>query len=197
MMIEMPLENYRAGTSDQMSDTLIARARDKDVAAIGTLYEHYWRMVFHFLYYQVGDQHTAEDLTTDVFLRMIQALPRYRQRGVPFQAWLFQIARNLAVDHFRKMDIRNHVELDENLTTGDQDLDIAAEHSLTRERLRQALMRLTEDQRHVIVLRFVVEMPIAQVAHTLDKSESAVKALQRRGLEALRRILADWKVSYG
>jgi RNA polymerase sigma-70 factor (ECF subfamily) len=175
---------------------VIDRARDGERASIGQLYEQYQAHVYRYLYYLVGDVHIAEDLTSDVFLRMIRSLPNYRYQGISFQAWLFQIAHNLAVDYFRKVGNRSQVELEENLRSGETDLDKTVEQNLTSELLRKALDNLNHAQREVIVLRFVAGMPIAQVAQTLRKSEDTVKGLQRRGLAALRNILDDWEMSY-
>lgn len=174
---------------------LINRAKNGERASIGQLYEDYHLHVYRYLYYLVGDVHTAEDLTSEVFLRMIRSLPNYHYQGISFQAWLFQIAHNLAIDYFRKDNKQTHVELEENLHTNDPDLDSALDQNLTSQMLRQALEKLNRSQREVIVLRFVAGMPIAQVAQTLRKSEDTVKGLQRRGLATLRKIL-DRDMSY-
>jgi RNA polymerase sigma-70 factor (ECF subfamily) len=94
------------------------------------------------------------------------------------------------------MSLRNDVQLEENLTAGKDHPEHNVEYVLTIEGLRQALAKLNEDQRDVIVLRFVAGMPIAEVAQALNKSEDAIKGLQRRALMALRELLADWEVSY-
>ena len=176
---------------DEINSELISRARNGDAVVIGALYERFRLSIFRYLYYRLGDQQTAEDLTSEVFLRMIRSLPGLNPHSVSFQAWLFQIARNLAIDYYRKMSIRNHIQLDENLVTRDEDIDTSLEKNLTSERLRRALSRLNPDQRDVIVLRFVADMPINQVAQTLHKSEDSIKGLQRRGLSTVREILAE------
>ena len=175
---------------------LLLRARNGDTAVIGAIYERFRLSVFRYLYYRISDRQIAEDLTSDVFLRMIRSIPAYRPGNVTFQAWLFQIARNIGIDHYRKMKFRNHVELEEDMPDKEHDLDASIDRSLTHKHLKNALAHLTEDQRDVIVLRFVANMPIAQVAQTLHKSEDAIKGLQRRGLMTLREILVDWEVSY-
>ncbi len=175
---------------------LILRAQNGDTAVIGAIYERYHISVYRYLYYRIGDRQAAEDLTSDVFLRMIRSIPAYRPRSVTFQAWLFQIARNIAIDHYRKMKFRNHAELEENMADKEDSLDASVDRNMTSTHLKQALARLTEDQRDVLVMRFVANMPIAQVAQALHKSEDAIKSLQRRGLFALRAILAEWEVSY-
>ena len=127
---------------------------------------------------------------------MLRGLPGYHPQKVPFQAWLFQIARNLAIDHYRSMNRRNHLQLEENLTAGQDNPVATVERGLNGENLRKALAHLSDDQRDVILMRFVSGMPIAQVAQALHKSEDAVKGLQRRALSALRDLLADWEVVY-
>ena len=181
---------------EQIDDNTVTRAKAGDRAAIAALYECYQRKIHRFFYYRLGDRHAAEDLTTEVFVRAIEALPRYRQQNTPLQAWLFRIARNLAVDYLRQQQFRNHLALDEKLAANGRSPDSAAALSLTRDQLQQALGNLTEGQCDVVVLRFVADMPIAEVAQTLNKSESAVKALQARGLETLHKILSQRKVHY-
>ena len=173
----------------------IERARTGDPAVISKLYEQYHAGLFKYLYYRLGDMHTAEDLTSEVFLRMIRSLPFYRDKGVNIQAWLFQIARNLVIDHYRKANTNQHVELNDDLVSRDPDPCSSVESNLTTDQLRQALARLNDYQRDVLVLRFIACMPIAQVAQTLNKSEDTIKGLQRRGLIALRKIFDKKEVS--
>jgi RNA polymerase sigma factor (sigma-70 family) len=101
----------------EITNDVILKAQQGDTAKIGVLFQRYHQTVFRYLYYRVNDLHTAEDLTSEVFMRMLRALPDYRLQGVSFQAWLFQIARNLSVDYFRKSSIHPNVEL-QNQTTG-------------------------------------------------------------------------------
>lgn len=180
--------------SEGVDAAVIKRAQAGDEGALTTLYEHYKPEVYRFLYYRTGNRHTAEDLTTEVFIRVLNNLSQYRQRKVPFRAWLFQITRNLMIDHSRKMKVRNHVELNEKIFANNNHPEERIERVLTEEFLLQALNRLTDDQCDVIVLRFVSEMPIREVANSLNKSESSVKMLQARGLESLRRIIAQRKI---
>lgn len=174
----------------------IQRARQGDTDAIGDLYQQHYLSIYRFLFYRIGDPLIAEDLTSEVFIRMIRSLPSYRPQDVPFLAWLFQIARNLSIDHFRKAATLNLVPLEETLNAGNDDLTQAVDRRLNSQRLAQALRHLNEDQRDVIVLRFVAGMPIAEVAQSLSKSEDAIKGLQRRGLIALREILNEWEIHY-
>jgi len=176
---------------------VIALAQSGDSRVITALYERYRQGVFRYLYYRVGDLQSAEDLTSEVFLRMITALGGYRQQNASFDAWLYQIARNLAIDHDRKSRLRNYIPLEDDLVAEPQEVDKTVERNLTHEHLRRALARLSDIQRDVVVLRFINGMPISTVAQTLHKSEDSIKSLQRRALTALRETLTEWEVNYG
>lgn len=176
--------------------TLIRRAQEGESAIVGELYEQYQRGIFRYLYYRVGDQQTAEDLTSEVFLRMVEKLSIYDDQNLSFQAWLFQIARNLSIDHYRKMSVQQDVQLlDEFPEQGVEPSDLI-DQELTVEKLRHALVKLPENQRDVIVMRFIVGMPISEVAESLHKTEDSIKGLQRRALLALRDTLVEWEVNY-
>ncbi|MBE0695466.1 MAG: sigma-70 family RNA polymerase sigma factor [Anaerolineaceae bacterium] len=184
--------------TDQQSIThLIVRAKQGDAAAIGELYERYRLGVYRYFFYRSGDTHIADDLTSEVFIRMIRALSGYKLQNGLFQAWLYQIAHNLLNDHYRKTGNHNHIELEEN-TMNDPVFSRSrpVEHSLNGVALNQALKVLSNEQRDVIVMRFISEMSIAEVAQTIHKSEDAVKGLQRRALSSLRAVLADLEVHY-
>jgi len=165
-------------------------------SALSALYERYHESVFRYLYYRVGDLQAAEDLTSDVFLRMIRALPGYRPQNVSFKAWLLQIARNLAIDHYRKTGSGEIVKLEEHLVDERAGVELSVERGLTHETLRRALRRISEEQRDVLILRFLLGMPIAETALALHKSQDAVKGLQRRALQTLKEILLEWEVPY-
>ena len=176
---------------------LVSNAQRGDSDAIGELYECLRLGVFRYLYYRTGDVQIAEDLTSEVFIRMIRALAGYRQYEVAFQAWLFQIAHNLLNDHYRKMSVRNDVQLEESIMEDPSNSRARpVEHMLNKVTLQQALKQLSDDQRDVIALRFISGMPISQVAQTLNKSEDAVKGLQRRALAALRDVLSEREINY-
>ncbi len=179
-----------------LNEDLIRKAQEGEPSVVSEIYERYQRGIFRYLFYRVGDQQTAEDLTSEVFLRMIEKLPAYHDRKLSLQAWLFQIARNLSIDHYRKMSIQQNVQLEDDFPEQrEEPLEMIAQE-LTSEKLRHALVKLPESQRDVIVMRFVVGMPIGEVAQTLHKSTDSIKGLQRRALLALRDILVEWEVNY-
>lgn len=169
---------------------LVARAQRGSAEAAGQLYERHYQGVFRYLAYRTGDLHAAEDLTGDVFLKMVQALPGYRITAATFRAWLFQIARNISIDHFRRNRVVQ-VEIQEQLPAIEEHPESAAERQITAERLQRAVAQLGEEQRDVVLMRFVEGMGVAEVAVALHKSEDAIKGLQRRGLIALREHLAQ------
>ncbi len=162
------------------------RETNNDVAA---LYLRYQPQIYRYLYYRTGDAQTAEDLTAEVFLKVVQVLANRNTPPVHIQAWLYQVARNLAIDQYRRSAAHPILELAEDLAQPDADLNQRLDFNLTSALLAQALNRLEESQREVLVLRFIEALPIAQTAWVVHKSEDAVKALQRRGLLALRRLL--------
>ena len=174
---------------------LVLRAQQGSEVAAGELYERYYQPIFRFVYYRTGNQRVAEDLTSEVFLKMVQKIQGFQTKDGNFQGWLFRIAQNIVIDYYRKTLVHPEVPIDEELAKDAESVLSEVSKKMTEETLLQGLQRLNEDQRSVIILRFIAGLPIAQVAGTLNKSEDAVKGLQRRGLLALREVLDRWEVS--
>jgi RNA polymerase sigma-70 factor, ECF subfamily len=172
------------------------RQRD-DLRDAGALYQRYQPGIYRYLYYRTGNSQTAEDFTADVFLKMVEVQAARPIDPARIQAWLFQVARNLAIDHYRRTAAHPHVELVEELEDRGPDVLSILEYNLTSEALAKALAQLEDTQRDVIVLRFFVALPIAETARVVHKSEDAIKALQRRGLIALRRYLELEEIKNG
>jgi len=168
---------------------LVERAQQGDPAAFARIYERHQPAVYRYVYYRVGDAATAEDLTGEVFVRVVEKIDRFAYRGRPLLSWLYTIARNAVIDYQRRAGLTVMLPLDERLVAEGEDVEEAAERELTRRRLAAALGHLTEDQRQVILLKFVEEMSNEEVARTLGKSIGAVKALQHRALASLQRVL--------
>jgi RNA polymerase sigma-70 factor (ECF subfamily) len=174
---------------DDAINRLVAAAQDGDPEAFGSLFDHYHAPVYRYVAARVHRPSDAEDLTQLVFVKVLEALPRYQARGVPFGGWLFRLARNVVIDHIRTR--REHVTL-----------DLAAERSATEDgpdelaALRQeldsvatALRRLTPEQREAIELRFFAGLSAKEAAMAMDRQEGTVRGLQFRGIAALRREL--------
>ena len=179
-----------------VSNDVIARAQNGSPTDVGELYTRHYASIYRFLYYRTGDALTAEDLTSEVFLKMVRALPSYKAGSVPFQAWLYQIARNMAIDHYRRDRHYELVELDENLDSSGPDMDQMIDVNLTSEDLINGLKNIEETQRDVLLLRFVEGLAISETAVILHKSIDAVKGLQRRGLQALKILLDHQEVGF-
>ncbi|MBN2149304.1 MAG: RNA polymerase sigma factor [Anaerolineales bacterium] len=172
----------------------VVRAQKGDEVAIRDLYLRHRTDVFRYLFYHVGDAQVAEDLTSEVFIRMLRALPSFQPRG-SFQAWLYQIAHNIAIDYHRKEKGKTSLPLTENLAADSEEPPEAVERQLNNQSLQRALAQLNQAQREVLILRFIQRHSIEEAALALKCSEDAVKGLQRRGLIALRQILEDRSTS--
>lgn len=168
---------------------LVRKAQRYDEQALAALCELFYEDIYTYFYYRTSDPADAQDLTNDVFLRMIEAIRSFEPARGTFRAWLFGIAHHRLVDYRRRRAVREHEPLTEALANPDDHPNMQAEAWLTRERLRRALHRLTEDQRQVIILKFIEGLSNAEVANILGKSEGAINALQYRALHALRQIL--------
>lgn len=169
--------------------TLLERARQYDEAALGELYDRYAPRIYAYIYRRVGDAHLAEDLTGDVFVRVIQAVQAERLWHTSFQAWLYRIAHNLVVDYYRRRPPVTELELDEQLVTAEDDPASAVAERLSQRSLRAAVSRLTSDQQQVLALRFGEGMKAREAADVMNKSTGAIEALQHRALATLRRVL--------
>jgi RNA polymerase sigma-70 factor (ECF subfamily) len=170
--------------------TLLARARQLDSEALARIHETYYTSIFRYVAFRVGDHATAEDLTSEVFTRLLTAL---RDRNAPqntLRGWLYGVAARVVSDHHRKTYRAPQVELDEELVSADHDPADIVERKLTQESVQRAMQDLTEEQRHVLSLRFGSDLPIQEVARTLGKSEGAIKQLQARAVAALTRQLS-------
>jgi RNA polymerase sigma-70 factor (ECF subfamily) len=168
---------------------LVERAVRRDREAFGQLYDLYAERIYRYAFYRLGDWAEAEDVCGLVFLKAWQAMHRFRWEGKPFLAWLYRLAHNVVVDHFRARRPTEPLPAMGGATQEEVDLEEAVERRLTADEVVQALEHLTPEQRDVIVLRFLEGLDHAEIADILGKREGAVRALQLRGLQALRRIL--------
>lgn len=170
--------------------TLVERAKAGQPAAFAEIYDRYQPLVYRYVFYRVGSPATAEDLTSQVFVRVVERMDGYEYRGRPLLAWLYTIARNVVVDHHRRVGKRLLLPLDRQMWADTPDPEVAGERAVMRRRLAAAISCLTEAQRRVILIKFVEGLDNATAAATLGKSVGAVKALQHRALAALHRLLA-------
>jgi RNA polymerase sigma-70 factor, ECF subfamily len=178
----------RAGSENGRVRSLVDRAQAGDREAVEELYLLHFDRIYSYLHMSVGSRHDAEDLTTQTFVKMLESIGRFRWQSVPFSAWLFRIAHNLAMDHFRA---RRRWHPEEDLPEPDRGEEQSAEDqalaSIGETRLLRLIDRLSPEQRQVLTLKFVFRFSNAETAAILAKSEGAVKSLQHRALSSLQR----------
>jgi RNA polymerase sigma-70 factor (ECF subfamily) len=169
---------------------LVERAQRGDRAALEELYLLHFDRIYSYLHLSVGNRHDAEDLTTQTFLKMLEAIGRFRWQAAPFSAWLFRIAHNVAIDHFR---LNRRVQAEENVPEPRGAEESSAEEqaldSIGRAGMLQLIQRLSAEQRQVLTLKFLFGFANADVAAVLGKTEGAVKSLQHRALATLQKQL--------
>ena len=170
---------------------LVERAQNGDRQALEELYLMHFDRIYSYLQMTVGNRHDAEDLTNQTFVKMLESIERFQWRKVPISAWLFRIAHNLAMDHFRA---NRRWQPEEEPPEPEDSAELSAEeealHSIGRQSMLEMIEGLSPDQQQVLTLKFVFNFPNADVAVILDKTEGAVKSLQHRALASLQRQLA-------
>jgi RNA polymerase sigma-70 factor (ECF subfamily) len=172
---------------DNEAEALARRAAARDRDAWALVFDRHWSAVYRFVRYRVGAPEQAEDLASQVFEVGFANAHRFDYQGLPIEAWLMGIARNLVRDHFKKAARRGiHDEFDDSVDVAEAD---PTELAGLRKDLAAALGDLTEDQRQVLELRFLLDRPVAETAMMMGRSEEAVKTLQRRALAAMQRAL--------
>lgn len=163
----------------------VAHAKAGDPEGLHFLYLRYSPDVLRYVNSVVHDRHEAEDITQNVFAKLITTIGKYEQRDVPFTAWILRVARNAALDHVRA---RRAIPSDDVRVADTGQAEISLDRS---QALRQALAELPEDQREVLVLRHVVGLSPVEIAETLEKTESSVHGLHHRGRRTLKASLAE------
>lgn len=179
----------------QQDAILVQLAQQGSATALVEIYERHYHAIYVYLYCRVGDRQTAEDLAADVFVRVVDKIHTFVPREKPLLAWLYTIAANRLMDHHRQNGRVHWLPLTEAARATDGDPVQQAQARSTETDVRQALLQLTEEQRQVIVLKFVEGRSNAEVGALLGKNEGAIKALQHRALATLRRLLST-EVAY-
>ncbi|MBI5287495.1 MAG: sigma-70 family RNA polymerase sigma factor [Chloroflexi bacterium] len=169
----------------------VDRARAGDQQALADLYDWFMPRVYRYVVARVGNTHEAEDLTEEVFLKLLGAIGDFRWKDVPFSSWVFRIAHNCVATHFRRSAQRGGptAEIPLDLADGRHDVALAIEEQITLEEVRAAAALLPDAQREVIALRFAVGLSIADTAKALGKREGNIKALQHKAVGKLQKML--------
>jgi RNA polymerase sigma-70 factor, ECF subfamily len=171
---------------------LVARGQRGERAALEELYLLHFDRIYGYLHLSVGNRHDAEDLTTQTFLKMLEAIGRFRWRSAPFSAWLFRIAHNLAMDHFRATRRwQPEEEVPEPEGAEESSAEEAALESIGRRSMLQLIEKLSHEQKQVLTLKFVFNFSNGETASILGKTEGAVKSLQHRALGSLQKQIAS------
>ena len=171
---------------------LINQAKQGDASSFGVLYNKYLPQIYRFIFLKVSSKTEAEDLAHEVFLNAWQNLPKYKDQGFPFSSWLYQIARNRTIDHFRtKKPIASIDALAEEkielVSVNNSNVDDFLQVGL----VKSAIHELKEEHQNVLIMRFIEDMSPAQIANILGKSEGAVRLIQHRAIIELRELLKD------
>ncbi len=173
------------GASDQL---LIQKIQHEDKEAFGLLYLRYIDSIYRYIYFRMGqDKPVAEDLSEIVFLKAWKSIYQLKKDNLNFRSWLYTIAHNTCVDHFRQS--RNQVKLEENTVHTDLDFEKKLINEENISDLQHALMRLTDEQKQVITMKYIEEMSNEEISKILNKSEDAIRAIQHRGLKKLRILI--------
>ncbi|HZD57034.1 MAG TPA: sigma-70 family RNA polymerase sigma factor [Anaerolineales bacterium] len=180
------------GRNEDDESRLIDRAKNGDAEAFGELYDRHLQPVFRFFYSRLNNRQDAEDLTEETFFRVWRSLPRFEDQGVPFLAYIFHIARNLLIDHRRRSaNSKDIVSLGEEMQIDSRaNPSKAALDNIQHQEVKQALEKLNDDYQLVLVARFLSELSTEEVAQVLGRSSGAVRVLQHRALNALRKLVS-------
>ena len=171
---------------------LVERAQQGDRQALEELYLMHFDRIYSYLQMSVGNRHDAEDLTNQTFVKMLESIDRFQWRKVPVSAWLFRIAHNLAMDHFRsRRRWQPEEEPPEPPDSEERSAEEEALHSIGRQSMLEMIEGLSEDQQQVLTLKFVFNFSNGEVATILGKTEGAIKSLQHRALGSLQRQLTN------
>jgi RNA polymerase sigma-70 factor (ECF subfamily) len=162
--------------------------KDKENQLVG-LYDEYFDKIAHYIFVRLGDRNEAEDLAGDVFVKALESIKSYKERGIPMQAWLFRIAHNILVDRLRKKGRITTIPDDNVVIVDEEDPAAIAEKNIEMERVNKAMQKLTPDQREVLQLRFFGGLSSKEAGAVLKKSDGAVREMQRAAIEKLRNLL--------
>lgn len=173
-------------------DSNLAKARKGNREAVGFIYQAYFDPVYQFVRLRVGDKQTAEDLTSEVFVKFIKALKNDTSPHTSLRGWIFRVARNIVYDHYGRDPELPIESIDQWLAT-DQDTnpEVQAMQRLSVERIRRAIRMLAPSQQEILLLRFDQQLNLQETADVMDKNVNAIKALQFRAVNTLRQILTD------
>jgi RNA polymerase sigma-70 factor (ECF subfamily) len=171
---------------------IVDAARAGDETALAELYSLYFPRVYRYILARMGNPYDAEDLTEEVFLRVLDAIERFEWRAAPFSAWLFRIAHNAVISQRRKLGARGRSSpLSDALPVDSQGPEEMVANRLALNEIMKAAETLPDAQRRVISLRFAAGLTVAETARAMDKGEGNVKVIQHKAIAKLREMLGQ------
>lgn len=173
---------------EHLDETKLIELAKKDKEAFGEVYRRYVDRIFSYVYYRTSNVEEAEDLTAKIFIRAMRHIPNYTDRGVPFSAWLYRIARNLVANWHRDRNRRRMISIDDiaHWHVGSESPELEAQWIEDKVSLLEAVHRLPADRQELLILKFVDRLSNAEIGEIMDRSEGAVKSLYHRTLLTLR-----------
>ena len=176
------------GVSEYLQ-SLVVTTKAGNVESFGQIYDLLVDRIYRFFYFRVGIKEEAEDLTEQIFLKVYTKINNYQNNGIPFEAWMFKIARNQLIDYYRTKKTLVSLDKVEQVTSKDNDPEAAAENELTKEAIFNALKNLPHTYQEMIILKFIEEKDNKEISKILNKPVSHIRVLQNRSLKALRKVL--------
>lgn len=171
---------------------LVERARDKDGEAFGLLYDKHFDAIYRFIFLKTGNKTDAEDISHQVFLSAWQKIESYKFQGFPFSSWLYRIALNAVIDHWRTRKPTVSIDLvKDDLLSELPEVHKEIDDKFDLALVRNAIAKLEPDQQNVMIMKFVDELSNKEIAGILDKSEGAVRVIQHRALRQLKKLIGE------
>lgn len=167
---------------------LIQAVQSGDTASFGALYDEYVREIYRFIYYKTHQKEVAEDLTSHVFMKALEKIHSFKGEKGVFRGWLYQIARNTVIDHYRTQKKTGSIE-DAWDISSDDDVELTVSRQFDKEELRKYLSQLKSEQRDIILMRLWQDMSYEEIALALGKSETNCRVTFSRGIVQLRKIM--------
>lgn len=176
---------------------LVEKAKDGETEAFGLLYDHYLPKIYRFVLLKVTTREEAEDLTHQAFLKAWENLDKYsyegKYSGFPFGSWLYRIARNVIIDHYRSSH-HNEINLSlddylEEIISNETPIDLEADRKIEWRKILEAMKMLKDIERDIVIMRFIDDLPHEEVAKVIGKSVGATKLIQHRALKKLKEKL--------
>lgn len=177
------------GTSSVNIQECVAKAKSGDKESFGRLYDVFLDRIYRFVYFRVRLKEDAEDLTEHIFLKVFTGIGSFEERGLPFEAWLYRIARNEIIDFYRTKKLVSTLDHAEGIPDTHIAPDEQLEQLLTYERVMDVLPNLPESYQEIIILKFIEDLDNSEISEIMQKPVDQIRVLQNRAIQKLRTLL--------